>query len=245
MASRSAAPTPRAAQRPRRGRMVRRAVDVALALAFSLVMATALVEDFAHEWLGLVLCALVVAHQALNRSWWRALARGRWAARRALSTAVDLGLAAAVLALLVSALVVSVHAFSWLPVIPGALWARPAHLLGSYWGYLLAGLHVGFHVQPALARALRSGGAARVAAGAACVLVLGAGAWSFAALDVGTYLTYASPFVFVDFDAPLVLRWAQWLAVGALYALAGAAAWALLGRGGRASGSERGPSHDG
>lgn len=53
------------------------------------------------------------------------------------------------------------------------------------------------------------------------------------ALNVGTYLTYASPFVFVDYEAPLVLRWAQWLAVGALYALVGAALWALTGRSGR------------
>lgn len=225
--------------RPRRGRAVRRVVDLGLAAAFSLVMATALVEDFAHEWLGVAVFALVVAHQVLNRSWWRALMRGRWSPRRALSTVVDLGLVVVVVAMLASSLVISVHAFSWLPVIPGATWARPAHLLGSYWGYLLAAVHVGFHVQPALARAWRRDGLARLALLAVCALVLIAGAWCFVTLDVGTYLTYASPFVFVDYEAPLVLRWAQWLAVGALYALAGTALWALAGRGGRLGVFER------
>lgn len=213
--------------------MAHRVVDIALAAALPLVMATALVEDFAHEWLGIAVFALVAAHQVLNRAWWRAVPRGCWSARRAVSTAVDLGLVAGMLALVASALVVSVHAFSWLSVIPGAGWARPAHLLGSYWGYLLAGLHVGFHVQPAVARAWRGDAPARCAAAALCALALVAGAWAFTVLDVGTYLAYASPFVFVDFDAPLALRWAQWLAVGALYALAGAGLWALLGRFGR------------
>ncbi len=127
-----ALPVENAEHRPRRGRAARRAVDLGLAAAFPLVMATALVEDFAHEWLGVAVLALVAAHQELNRFWWRALARGRWSARRALSTVVDLGLVAGVVAMLASALVISVHAFSWLPVIPGATWARPAHLLGSY-----------------------------------------------------------------------------------------------------------------
>ncbi len=77
---------------------------------------------------------------------------------------------------------------------------------------------------------------------AACAAGALAGAWPFSTLDVETYLTYASPFVFVDFEAPLALRWAQWLAVGVLYALAGVGIWALLGcleRGGRVSGNRR------
>ncbi|WP_158095259.1 hypothetical protein [Collinsella sp. An2] len=212
-----------------RGRAARRAVDIALAAGFSLVMATALVEDVAHEWIGIGVFLLVVTHQVLNRSWWRTLLRGRWSLRRVVSSAVDLCLVVEVLAMLASALVVSAHAFSWLPVIPGAGWARPAHLLGSYWGYVLVGLHTGFHVQPMFARAWRRGRCVRLALLACCAVVLLAGVWSFVTLDVGAYLTYSSPFVFVDFDTPFALRWVQWLAVGALYALAGSALWALMG----------------
>lgn len=215
--------------RQRRRTAARRVVDAGLAAVFVLLMATALVEDFAHEWLGIAAFVLVAAHQALNRAWWRALLRGRYAARRVASTVVNLGLVSCMLALLASSVVISTHAFGWLPAISGASWARTAHLAGSYWAFVFAAIHVGFHAQPALARVWRRGGAGRVVLLPVCVACALAGGWCFVALDVWTYLTLSVPFVFVDAAVPLAGRLAQWLLAGAFFSLAGAVVWLLLG----------------
>lgn len=62
------------ARRALRRRAPRILVDLGLALVLTLVMA--IIEDVAHEWLGIAAFVLVAAHQVLNRAWWRALFRG-------------------------------------------------------------------------------------------------------------------------------------------------------------------------
>ena len=227
--------------------VMRRAVDVCLVLVFVLLMATALVEDFAHEWLGIAAFVLVAAHQVLNRAWWRALPRGRYTVRRAAGTVVDLGLVGCTLALLASSVVISTHAFGWLPAISGASWARTAHLAGSYWAYLCAALHVGFHVQPALARVWRCGGVRRTILLAACAACALAGGWCAVTLDMWTYLTLSVPFVFVDAAVSRVGRLVQWVLAGAFFSLAGAVIWQLLGAapccGARLRGGDGGDGH--
>lgn len=219
--------------RSRRRAAVRRVVDAGLTIVFVLLMATALVEDFAHEWMGIAAFVLVAAHQALNRAWWRALPRGRYTARRVASTVVNLGLVCCTGALLASSVVISTHAFGWLPAISGASWARTAHLAGSYWAFVFAAIHVGFHVQPTLARIWRQGRAARVVLLALCIGCALAGIWCMATLDIWTYLTLSVPFVFVDATVPLVGRFAQWALAGAFFSLFGSMVWLLLGAGGR------------
>lgn len=214
--------------RPRRAPRI--LVDVGLALVLTLVMATAIIEDVAHEWLGIAAFALVVAHQVLNRAWWHALLRGRYTARRVAGVVVNLALVGCVLALMASSVVISAHAFFWLPAIPGSFWARMTHLLCSFWSFVLAGVHVGMHIGPVLARAYRRNVASRLAASAACALSLVAGLASFQALDVATYLVLGSPFMFVDGSVPLAVRVLQWLAVGALFVVVGAGIWEALGR---------------
>lgn len=215
--------------RQRRRTVARRVVDAGPAAVFALLMATALVEDFAHEWLSIAAFMLTAAHQVLNRTWWRALPCGRYTARRVAGTVVDLVLVGCTLVLLASSVVISTHAFGWLPAISGASWARTAHLAGSYWAFLCAALHVGFHVQPALARAWRRGGACRVVLLAACVACGLAGSWCAVTLDFWTYLTLSVPFVFVDATVPLAGRLVQWALAGAFFSLVGAVNWAATG----------------
>ena len=66
-----------------RSKGVRIAVDIAMAVVFVAVMATALVQEAPHEYLGIALFALIVAHVVLNRRWLKAMFRGRYSALRA------------------------------------------------------------------------------------------------------------------------------------------------------------------
>lgn len=127
-------------------------VDALMAIAFVLVMATALVEEAPHEYLGLALFALIIAHVVLHRRWFAALGRGHWSALRALQVGVLLGLAICITGQVVSAVVLSKHALSFLPAISGSALARSVHLICSYWAFVLAFAHSGLQAKNVLRR---------------------------------------------------------------------------------------------
>lgn len=205
---------------------VRRAVDGALACVLVFLMATPLAEEVAHEWLGIALVALVIVHQVLNARWWRVLPRGKWTLLRLLVTLVDVALAICTVALTASSLVISVHAFSWLPAIPGALWARPVHMLCSFWLFALALFHMGLHLRVKVPLGVPGVMAAVLWAAAALAGIAG---WLW--LDFGSYLVGAVPFYAVDTAQPLLLRVLAYVLVGALLAGAGCLVRLLLAKG--------------
>ncbi len=210
-------------------RAARVAVDAALAVVLLLVMATPLAEDAAHEYLGIATVLLVAAHQVLNRRWWRAVPRGRYGARRALTTVIDVALLACSVALAASSVVLSVHAFAWLPAVPGAAWARPAHMACSFWMFALAALHLGMHI-----RLLPSSrGVAEVVGRSAWAVAAAGGVASWAWLDLGAYLALSVPFYAVDTASPLVQRVVAYLLLGALLALAGSVLREIVGHVGK------------
>ena len=200
---------------------VRIVVDVAMAAVYVALMATALVQEAPHEYLGIAMFALVVAHVVLNRRWFAALARGRYDALRVMKLVAVVGLLACIVAQAASSLVLSKHAFGFLPALPGASWARRMHMLCSYWGFVFAFAHAGLQFSAALVRlgAGRSMGAtAKWACRAAFAAVACFGAWSFAALGMPAYLTGQVQFAFADFSAPLALTLAQYASIGVLVA---------------------------
>ncbi len=209
--------------RPKRRRPVRRAMDAALAATLVLVMATPLAEEAAHEWLGIAVAALSVVHIAMNMRTLVGLLRNGPLPLRVVLAMVDLALAVCLVALAASSLVLSVHAFSWLPVIPGAVWARPAHMLCSFWLFALSAFHLGLHLPR---RAGRS--AMRVAKVLLVVVAVVGGAASFAWLDLGAYLVGAVPFYAVDTSQPLVVRAGAYVLAGALVVVVGAVVRRLL-----------------
>lgn len=199
------------------------AVNVAFGAVWVLLMASAVVEEVPHEWLGIAAFALFAAHQVLNRAWWARLFKGRYHALRRVQTVVNLALVACLLGQIVSSLILSKHAFGFLPVIPGASWARVVHLVCSYGGFLLMAAHAGLHVQP-LARKLAGKPGER---SAASVLALWAaraifatvacfGAWSFAQLDLASYLSLQVQFAFADDTVPFMFSVAQYAAIAVL-----------------------------
>lgn len=192
-------------------------VDAAMALVFCGIMATPLVYDVVHEWLGMALFVLVVVHVRLNWRFVKSLAKGR-----VVLTAVDAFLVAGILAMAASSIVLSSHVFGWLPAISGAVWARPMHMLCSHWMVVLAGVHMGMHLSVASAGSKHLSVASTGSKWAAFVVCLSGlaafGFWSFCELDIWGYMSGAIPFFNASFDVPLLLRAAQYLGIGALFA---------------------------
>ena len=205
-----------------RRRIARVCVDCALAALLVAVMATALVQEAPHEYLGCALLAAVVAHIVLNRRWFAALFRGHYSAVRVLQVVAVAGVAVCMGAQMASALVLSKFAFGFLPALPGASWARSVHLVCSYWGFVFAFAHVGLHAKGFARLARRSGkshpSAAVWAMRAAVAIVALLGAVSFVQLDFAAYLFGRVQFAGADYDSALWLIFARYASVAVLIA---------------------------
>ena len=196
---------------------MRLALDVALAACFVAVMATALVQEAPHEYLGLAACVLTVAHVVVNRRRVVALVRGRKTARSIATAAIDAAVLLCIVAMFGSALVLSKHAFGFLPALPGAAVARQVHMGCSYWLFALVAVHAGMHVRVWDARRAPAGKALTALLLAA---VAAFGIWSLIDLGMPDYLLLRVQFAFVDADKPLALAFAQFAAAGAAIAAA-------------------------
>ncbi len=191
------------------------AVDITMSLALVAVMATALVQEVPHEWLGAALFVLMVVHMVQNHRWLGSILRGRYNLLRTLQVIALVGLVACFVGQVASSVVLSKYAFGFLPALPGAGWARRVHMVCSYWMFVLAFAHVGLHARiprkmaPVQLWALRI-----VTAIIACY-----GIYSFVKLGMLPYLIGQVQFAAADYSAPLALSFARYASIGALVAI--------------------------
>ena len=189
-------------------------LDIAMALVLVAIMTTALVQEAPHEWLGVTLFVLMAIHIVLNRKWLASIFRGRHSALRIVQIVVIVGLAGCIIGQFASSLVLSKHAFGFLPAFPGAGWARSVHMLCSYWAFVLAFAHAGLHARaPKNMTSWQKWAVRIIIAAVACF-----GAFSFAQLGLWHYLTGQVQFAFADYSVPLALAFARYASVAVLVA---------------------------
>ena len=187
-------------------------LDIAMALVFVAIMTTALVQEAPHEWLGVTLFVLMVIHIVLNRRWLASIFRGRHSTLRIIQIVVVVGLAVCIIGQFASSLVLSKHAFGFLPALPGAGWARSVHMLCSYWAFVFAFAHAGLHARVPKSMAPWQKWAARIIiAAVACF-----GAFSFAQLGLWQYLTGQVQFAYADYSVPLAFAFARYASIAIL-----------------------------
>ena len=217
------------AGRPRRTRALLNLLLVAFLL---FQMTRQFLPGPVHEAAGIAFIALVVAHNAIAWRWYAGLARGRWGARRALVTVVDLALVAVFVGVAACGLGMSGIAVS-LGVAGHTMQLRSAHIALTHLGFLLTGVHLGMHAMPAARKAAHAlsermvRAAARAAGLALAALAAAYGAFAFVKLDFAGYITMRTRFAFIDPDQSVALFVLDHLAVLVLSALAGLALAAL------------------
>lgn len=111
---------------------------------FLLLMGQCVLRGAPHEWLGIAIGILFVLHNVLNRRWYTALFRGKYTPLRAVQTAVNFLLIAAVLGCMISGVLVSQHIFS-LAGGSGIELGRHLHLVTTAWAFVLMTVHLGLH----------------------------------------------------------------------------------------------------
>lgn len=175
--------------------------------------------DVAHEWVGAGVFALFIVHHILNLSFYKNLFKGKFSAYRIMLIIVDFLALAAMLALIYSGITMSRHVFAFLKIESGLALARKLHILGSYWGILIMGLHLGLHWSMFLNAAdkkLKIKSASKIKS-VICFstgpLIACYGAYVLIKRDFFTYMFLKSEFVFLDYEESKILFYLDYFAV--------------------------------
>ena len=125
-------------------KIIKIAVDAAMFVLFLLLMEYHLLSSVVHEWLGISVFVLFLAHNALNYKWYAVLFKGRYTVMRIVQTVINFLLWLAMIGCMVSGMLVSGTVFAWLHI-NGAQVGRTLHLIATAWAFILIGIHLGLH----------------------------------------------------------------------------------------------------
>ncbi len=188
-------------------RICKRCVDLAMTAALLLLMTYEQIGQAAHEWLGVGMFLLLVAHHALNAHWVKSLFRGRYTPCRILRTGVALCILVTMLGSMLSGVALSQSLFPFVRFRGFTEPARAIHMLCAYWGFLLMGLHFGLHwdmfAPIAEKRVVIQKSAVRWLLRALVAAMLLYGAVCFRRQGIVRYLFLIDHFVFFDFTRPV------------------------------------------
>lgn len=199
--------------------------DIAMTVILLLLMAYSLVGEAVHEWLGIGMFVLFIMHHVLNAKWSKNLFKGKYTAYRIMQTVLVVLALVSMLGSMVSGIVLSRHALSFLQIRGGQSWARTLHMLSAYWGFAFISLHLGLHwniMMNMTKKLFKKPSAVRTwIVRVIGFLIAGYGVYAFIKRDIGSYMILKNQFVFFDFDEPLVLFMLDYIAVMGLFVFTG------------------------
>lgn len=209
----------------KRKQIIKMVIDILMTVILLLLMAYSLVGEAAHEWLGIGMFVLFILHHVLNNKWSQGLFKGKYTPFRILQTILVILALFSMLGSMISGIVISRHAFSFLPVTGGQSWARTLHMLCAYWGFAVISLHLGLHWSMMMGMAKRIWGKPSVVrtwlARVSGFLIAGYGAYAFVKKEIGSYMLLKIQFVFFDYDESLILFLIDYIAVMGLFVFIG------------------------
>lgn len=201
--------------------IVKVCVDAGMTVMLLLLMAYEMIGQAAHEWLGIVIFVLFAAHHILNRKWYGSILKGRYTSFRIWQTALILGMLLTMLGSMISGMIISRSALSFLPITGGQSFGRNLHMISAYWGFVLMSLHLGLHWNVMMGMAKK---AAKKSSQTGTWILRGVGflsaaygAYAFVKRDIGTYMLMRSHFVFFDYEEPLIFFLADYIAAMGLF----------------------------
>lgn len=195
-------------------------VDIGMTFVLLLLMAYQLIGEEAHEWLGIGMFVLLVIHHILNSRWSRNVFKGKYSPLRILQMVLVAGVFLTMAGSMLSGIVLSEYALSFLPIKGGRDFARGLHMLSAYWGFVLMSLHLGLHWNMVVGMLKKlpkvSKWLSRIG-----VLIALYGVYAFTHQEIGRYMTLKNHFAFFDFEEPLIFFLADYIAIMALFVVVG------------------------
>lgn len=205
-------------------------IDIAMTMLLPILMAYSLVGETVHEWSGIAMFILFVAHHVLNKQWILNIAKGKYNMVRTVNLLVNLVLLLVMFTLPVSGIIMSKHIFTFLKLPLSVSLARTVHLLTSYWGFVLMSLHIGLHWN-AMAHGMqvsrkneknkRSKIVGTIVLQIMLFVVVVFGIYAFHHRQIGMYMLLQNQFVFFDDAEPRVAFFMDYLSIMVLFSVIG------------------------
>ena len=199
-------------------------VDTGMMLALLLLMGYGLIGEKAHEWIGMGMFALFLAHLVLNRKWFQNLGKGRYSPVRIVQIVLNSLIFLCMVGCMVSGIALSRYLFNIQTEYAVEAAMEKVHMFCSYWGFVLMCLHLGTHWSMILAVArkhwkLPKRGDWYLSVIGYLVALLGIPA--LLRRDVADYLFARSHFVFLDYSEPISYFLRDYLLIAVLFVTAG------------------------
>jgi hypothetical protein len=204
-------------------------LDMVMVILLPVLMAELLVGKMLHEWMGLLMMVIFVAHHVLNFGWIKNLFKGTYSLSRAFTTCINFLLLVVMVSLAVSGAMMSSYVFVWLNITSGLMFARKLHLVSSFWGLIVMSMHLGVHIGMASSVLRRkfsglSESVMKVISVVSKIILLAVcafGVYSFAEQNVANYLFLKQMFMFYDFTRPTIVFLAEYASMIVLFATIG------------------------
>jgi len=197
--------------------VVKRIVDAAMIVLLLLLMAFQVTQQLAHEWLGIAMFVLTIAHQILNRKFYASIFKGKYSPIRVFQLIVNLLLILSFLGTALCGMMISRYAAPFMNGLLPSSVVRQGHLALSHWSFVLMGIHFGLHFGIIASKIKNKAVSITLSAILCCISVYGF--CLFFRSDILKYMLLQNPFAFLDYDK------AWWLVI--LENLAMLLAWAF------------------
>ena len=207
--------------------IVRTIVDVVMLLALLCLMAYQVMGEALHEYIGVGMTVMLIAHHFLNNRWYRVLFRGKYNANRILSTVTNTLLLGCIALTAFCGMSMSSHAVPFLYGMADTVFARTAHLALSFWSFGLMGFHLGLHL-PAITAKIKPNKAAKIVCAAAFTAAASAGLWLFIRSGIPDYMLFRTHFAFFDYEKTAVQVFLENAAIECFFAFLGVIAVRLI-----------------
>lgn len=194
-------------------------IDFLMTVLLLCLMAYQITGQELHEWFGVGMLILFIAHNILNIRWYGNLCKGRYKLLRIVQTIVNFSVLVSMLCLGYSGIVMSRHVFAALPISGPMATARSMHMAAAYWGFVLMSVHLGRHWGMVVGMFCRLLKGRKMPTAAVWVLrltaaaIAGYGLVCFIKKDIASYMFLKNQFVFFDFEQSALSVFAEYIAM--------------------------------
>ncbi len=201
-------------------RKIQITVDALMTAVVLLLMSYSIAGELLHEILGISMFALLITHHVLSFAYTKALFKGKRSADKILKIIIDILLCICILMMMFSAVILSKHVFAFLKINSLSNLSRTLHLLGSYWSFALMSIHLGFHLDFMLSKAMKKK-KNRIIIHSVLAALSVTGLVFFIREGVYKYMLLINQFVFFDVNSGLVIFLLKYIPIMFMYASIG------------------------
>ena len=211
-------------------------IDIAMTVLLPMLMAYSLIGETFHEIAGTLMFILFIAHNWLNRGFWKSIFKGKYNPQRIFRTVVNVLLLVMMILQPLSGIAMSKHLYTFIPALGISATARQIHLVLAYWCFCLMSLHAGTHLDIMLGKLKKKNSKAAAVLQAVFGVISVYGIYAFIKRQLADYMFMKTPFVFFDFSEPKVFFFLDYIAVMILFMTAGYLIVSVLGKIGKKTG---------